>query len=80
METIKAISHLLVHTGSYWALLLALITILTIASFSNSKPQRILPNVPIIGLEGTNSIRQAREKFRNGSKAILLEGYRKVVL
>ena len=80
MEKIEAVSRPLVHTGSYWALLLALISIASFVSFSNSKRQRILPNVPIIGLDGTKSVRQARENFRNSSKAMLLEGYRKVVL
>ena len=80
METIEAASHLLLHTESYWALLLALISILSVASLINSKRQRILPDVPIVGLDGTESIRQARENFRNGSKTMLLEGYRKVFL
>ena len=78
METIEAASHLLLHTKSFWALLLALISILSVVSFINSKRQRILPNVPIVGLDGTKSIRQAREIFRNGSKNMLLGGYRKV--
>ena len=80
MEKIEAISHLPVHTGSYGALLLALISILSVVSFSTSKRQRILPNVPIVGLDATRSIRQARESFRHGSKTMLLEGYRKVIL
>ena len=80
MEKIEAVSHLLVQTGSYWALFLALISILSIVSFTSSKRQRILPNVPIVGLNETKSIRQARENFRNGSKTMLLDGYRKVFL
>ena len=80
MEKIVAVSHLPVHTGSYLALLLALIILLSVVSFSNSKRQRILPNVPVVGLDGTRSIRQARESFRHGSKTMLLEGYRKVFL
>ena len=80
MEKIVAVSHLPVHTGSYLGLLLALIILLSVVSFSNSKRQRILPNVPIVGLDGTRSIRQARESFRHGSKTMLLEGYRKVFL
>ena len=80
MEKTVAISHLPVHTGSYWALLLALISIFSVVSLSNSKRQRILANVPIVGLDGTRSIRQARKNFRHGSKTMLLEGYRKVFL
>ena len=80
MEKIEAVSQLLVYNGSYWALLLALITVLSVVSFSNSKRQRILLNVPIVGLDRTKSIRQARESFRNGSKTMLLDGYRKVLL
>ena len=80
MEKIEAVSQLLVQIGSYWALLLALISILSVVSFTSSKRQRILPNVPIVGLDETKSIRQARENFRNGSKTMLLDGYRKVFL
>ena len=78
MENIEDVSHLLILTGLYWALLLALMNYFGILSFGSSKRQRILPNVPIVGLDGSKSIRQARENFRNGSKAMLLEGYREV--
>lgn len=80
MEDIATVSHLPLYTGSYWALVLAVISILSVVSFGNSKRQRILPNVPIVGLEGTKTIKQAREQFRHASKNMLLEGYRKVFL
>ena len=79
MEKVEITSPSPVYNGSYWAIIVAVISILSAVSFSNSKRQRILPNVPVVGLGGTKAIRQAREQFRHGSKNILLEGYRKVI-
>ena len=80
MAKIEAVSQLLAYNGTYWALILALISVLSVVSFNNSKRQRILLNVPIISLDKAKSIRQARKDFRHGSKTMLFEGYRKVFL
>ena len=80
MDKAEILTNLPVSSNSYWALLFATICILSIVSFSNPKRQTILQNVPVVGIDGVKSIRQARENFRHGSKNILLEGYRKVHL
>lgn len=60
--------------------LFAVLCVPFLALFSHSKRQRILFNVPIIGVDGSRKAREAREQFRHGSKAMLLEGYQKVFI
>lgn len=55
-----------------------LLLIFALFSFSRSKQQRIIPDVPVIGVDGTDDLVEARHKFRHGSKSMLLEGYQKV--
>ena len=57
---------------------LVLVFVPILALFSQSKRQKILPNIPIIGVDSTKQLAQARNRFRHGSKAMLLEGYQKV--
>ena len=78
MGDAEIVENLRVYFKSYWALLAAVICILGIIAFINPARQRILQNVPVVGLERTKTLRQAREQFRHGSKNMLLEGYRKV--
>ena len=80
MEESEIFKNLPVYFNSCWALLAAATCILGIVFFRNPKRQILLQNVPVVGVEGTKSIRQAREEFRHGSKNMLLEGYRKVYL
>ena len=80
MEETEVLKNLPVYSNNYWALLAAATCILSIVFFRNPKRQIILQNVPVVGVERTKSIRQAREEFRHGSKNMLLEGYRKVYL
>ena len=80
MDKIEILTNLPVSPSSYWALIFATICVLSIVSFSNPKRQTIFQSVPVVGVDRTKGIRQAREEFRHGSKNILLEGYRKVYL
>ena len=82
MEETEILKNLPVYSKNYWALLAAATCILSIVffSFRNPKRQITLQNVPVVGVERTKSIKQAREEFRHGSKNMLLEGYRKVYL
>lgn len=57
-------------------LLLLCLSILVL--FSQPKRQRLLPNVPIVGVDKVVKISEARARFRHGSKDMLLEGYQKV--
>ncbi len=80
MEDAVNLGYLPLYPVSYWALSVVVTCVLSVVVFSNSKRQRMLPGVPVIGLDGTKTIRQAREQFRHDSKTLLLEGYRKVFL
>jgi hypothetical protein len=53
--------------------------VVPVALLSWPKRQKLMPNVPVVGLEDQNAdIKDLRLKFRHGSKNVLLEGYRKV--
>lgn len=78
METIVSVGHVLIYSLIRCALCVAGTCVLVVVILSNSSRQRLLPNVPIVGLDRTKTIKQAREQFRHGSKTMLLEGYRKV--
>ena len=80
MEGAVNVSYLPPYPVSYWALSVIVTCVLSAVFFSNSKRQRMLPSVPVVGLDGTKTIRQARQQFRHDSKTMLLEGYRKVFL
>ena len=80
MEGTEFLKNLPAYSKIYWALLVAATCILSVVFFRNPKRQIILQDVPVVGVERTKSIRQAREEFRHGSKNMLLEGYRKVYL
>lgn len=60
--------------------LATLVFIHVLVLFSQSKRQKLLPNVLVVGVEGSTKIEEARKRFRHGSKAMLLEGYQKVFL
>ena len=51
-----------------------------LAFFPRGKRQRILPEIPIAGVDGTVKPTEVRDKFRHGSKDILKQGYEKVTL
>lgn len=51
-----------------------------LAFFPRAKRQRILPETPIAGVDGTIKPAEVRAKFRHGSKNILKQGYEKVML
>ncbi|KAG6988956.1 ent-kaurene oxidase [Physcia stellaris] len=51
-----------------------------LAFFPRGKRQRILPEIPIAGVDGTVKPTEVRDKFRHGSKDILEQGYEKVTL
>jgi hypothetical protein len=58
----------------------ALVVVIFFAFLVRPKNQRLLKDVPIVGLENGADIKDLRIKFRHGSKNMLLEGYRKVRL
>lgn len=68
--------HLSPVLSPYTFVTLAFIYVLFL--FSQSKRQKLLPNVPVVGVDGSSKIGEARKRFRHGSKAMLLEGYQKV--
>ena len=58
--------------------LIAVLCISVVAFFRKSGRQRLVPNVPIVGLDEIGNIAKARKRFRHDSKAMLLEGYHQV--
>lgn len=51
-----------------------LIAVGTPMLFSRKK-QRLVPGIPIVGIEEPGGIKQARENFSKDAKSILTEGY-----
>lgn len=65
-------------SSPYGFVILFLLSIL--AFFPQGKRQRILSETPIAGVDGIVKPAEVRAKFRHGSKAILKQGYEKVML
>ena len=76
----EIVQILLAFPTKHWTLIFIAVCIISFAFVRDSKRQRILPDVPIVGLAKGETIRQARERFRHDSKKMLLDGYRKVSL
>lgn len=59
-------------------LVLLLLCVFVSAALQLRKQQRIIPGVPIVGVDGKTSVALARKRFIRDSKTMLLEGYQKV--
>lgn len=71
-DAISALPH-----SYYRYLLLALLLALSGPVLYPRRKQRYVPGVPIVGLEESGDIKQARENFCKDAKTMLMEGYRK---
>lgn len=75
-------THLQSLLDGSFALLTSLVAIILIVAAlyrsTGKRRQEYIPGVPIIGVEGNASLADARERFRNNAKEMLLDGYTKV--
>jgi hypothetical protein len=63
---------------TFWAAL-ALLLAPAVALLGWPKRQKLMPNIPVVGLEDKNvDIKGLRLQFRHGSRSVLLEGYQKL--
>ena len=62
-------------------ILIGLLTLTLITVFGHfGKRQKIVPGIPIVGGKDKESVLKSRKRFVHDGKAMLLEGYQKVVI
>ena len=84
LEQIQSLYHkcqpFVLDVRNVWACLTFLVIILGLFLQNGGSKQRLVPGIPVVGGSDRESIKKQRKRFIHDSKAMIIEGYKKVTL